>query len=54
LREIAHKSPDFLLHLGQLVEARGHGDDVSVTAAEAQEIVKLIETDIRLLLELIY
>ncbi|MCW2311422.1 hypothetical protein [Rhodoferax antarcticus] len=54
LRDIARNCPCFLLHLGQLVEARGHGDDVSVSAAEAQEIVKLIETDIRLVLEVIY
>lgn len=54
LREIAKKTPDFLLHLGRLVEARGHGDAVSVTAAEAIEIVKLIETDIQVVLNVIF
>jgi hypothetical protein len=54
LRDIARDSPCFLLHLGQLVDARGHGDDVSVTTEEAQAIVKLIETDIRLVLDLIH
>lgn len=54
LREIARKAPQFLLHLGQLVEARRHGDEVSVTADEAQEIVKLIEGDIQVVLDVIF
>jgi hypothetical protein len=54
LREIAKAAPDFLLHLGQLVEVRGHGDEVSVTAAEAQGIVKLIESDIQVVLDVIF
>jgi hypothetical protein len=54
LHDIARASPGFLLHLGKLVDARGHGDDVSVTTAEALEIMKLIETDIRLILEVIH
>ena len=54
LREIARKAPGFLLHLGQLVEARKHGDEVSVTAAEAQEIVKLIESDIQVVIDVIF
>jgi hypothetical protein len=50
LREIAKTSPEFLLHIGQLVEMRGHGNEVSVTAIEAQQIVELIESDIQLVL----
>lgn len=54
LREIARKAPQFLLHLGQLVKARRHGDEVSVTAAEAQEIVKFIELDTQVVFDVIF
>ena len=54
LRDIARASPGFLLHLGRLVDERKHGDDVSVATDEAKEIVKLLESDIQLVLEIIH
>lgn len=53
LREVAKRVPSLLLDVGHLVEARGHGDDVVVTAAEVAEIETMVATDIRAMLEAI-
>ena len=53
LREVAKRLPTLLLDVGRLVEARGHGDDVVVTAAEVAEIETMVANDIRAMLEAI-
>ncbi|MGQ9371731.1 hypothetical protein [Azospirillum sp. ST 5-10] len=53
LREVAKRVPTALLDVGRLVEARGHGDDVLVTAAEVAEIETMVANDIRAMLETI-
>lgn len=53
LREVAKRLPSLLLDVGRLVEARGHGDDVVVTAAEVAEIETMVAHDIRAMLEAI-
>jgi hypothetical protein len=53
LREVAKRLPTLLLDVGRLVEARGHGDDVVVTAAEVAELETMVANDIRAMLEAI-
>ncbi len=53
LREVAKRLPTLLLDVGRLVEARGHGDDVVVTAAEVAEFETTVANDIRAMLEAI-
>ena len=53
LREVAKRVPSLLLDVGRLVEARGHGDDVVVTAAEVAEIETIVANDVRAVLEAI-
>lgn len=53
LREIAKRVPSLLLDVGRLVEARGHGDDVIVTAAEVAELEAMVGNDVRAMLEAI-
>lgn len=53
LREVATLLPTLLLDVGRLVEARGHGDDVVVTAAEVAELETMVANDIRAMLEVI-
>jgi hypothetical protein len=53
LREIAKRVPTLLLDVGRLVEARGHGDDVVVTAAGVAEIEAMVGNDVRAMLEAI-
>lgn len=53
LREVAKRLPTLLLDVGRLVEARGHGDDVVVTAAEVAEIETMVANNIRAMLEVI-
>jgi len=53
LREVAKRLPALLLDMGRLVEARGHGDDVVVTAAEVAEFETMIANDVRAMLEAI-
>ena len=53
LREVARRLPTLLLDVGHLVEARGHGDDVVVTAAEVAELETMVANDIRAMLEAI-
>ncbi|WP_146101716.1 hypothetical protein [Rhodopila globiformis] len=53
LREVAKRLPTLLLDVGRLVDARGHGDDVVVTAAEVAEIETMVANDIRAMLEAI-
>jgi hypothetical protein len=53
LREVAKRVPTLLLDVGRLVEARGHGDDVEVNAAEVAEIEAMVGHDIRAMLETI-
>lgn len=45
--------PSLLLDVGRLVEVRGHGDDVVVTAAEVAEIETMVANDIRAVLDAI-
>ena len=53
LREVAKRLPTLLLDVGRLVEARGHGDDVVVTAAAVAELETMVANDIRAMLEAI-
>lgn len=53
LREVAKRLPALLLDVGRLVEARGHGDDVVVTATEVAELETVVAHDIRAMLEAI-
>lgn len=53
LREVAKRAPALLLDVGRLVEARGHGDDVVVTAAEVAELEAMVGNDVRAMLEVI-
>jgi hypothetical protein len=53
LREVAKRVPKLLLDVGRLVEARGHGDDVVVTAAEVADIASIVDNDVRAVLEAI-
>jgi hypothetical protein len=53
LREVAKRRPTLLLDVGRLVEARGHGDDVVITAAEVAELETMVANDIRAMLEAI-
>jgi hypothetical protein len=53
LREVAKRIPGLLLDVGRLVEARSHGDDVVVTAAEVAEIETMVAIDVRAMLEAI-
>ena len=53
LREVAKRVPKLLLDMGRLVDARGHGDDVIVTAAEVAEIKTIVAKHIRAMLETI-
>lgn len=53
LREVAKRVPSLLLDVGRLVEARGHGDDVVVTAAEVAEIETIVANNVRAVLEAI-
>ncbi|MCP3169968.1 hypothetical protein [Myxococcus qinghaiensis] len=53
LREVANRIPTLLLDVGRLVEARGHGDEVVVTAAEVAEIESMVANDVRAMLEAI-
>lgn len=53
LREVAKRLPALLLDMGRLVEARGHGDDVVVTATEVAEIETMVANDVRAMLEAI-
>jgi len=53
LREVATRLPSLLLDMGRLVEARGHGDDVVVTAAEVAEFETMVAKNIRAMLEAI-
>lgn len=53
LREVAKRLPTLLRDVGRLVEARGHGDDVVVTAAEVAELETMVANDIRAMLEAI-
>lgn len=53
LREVAKRVPNLLLDVGRLVEARGHGDDVVVTAAEVADIASIVDNDVRAVLEAI-
>jgi hypothetical protein len=39
--------------LGRLVEARGHGDDVNVTAAEVADFETMVANNARAMLEVI-
>jgi hypothetical protein len=50
LREVARVDPAFLLHVGQVVAARGHGDEVSIDAVAAGEIENILREDLRALL----
>ena len=53
LREVAKRVPTLLLDVGRVAEARGHGDDVVVTAAEVAEIETMVANDVRAILETI-
>ena len=53
LCEVAKRLPTLLLDVGRLVEARGHGDDVFVTAAEFAELETMVTNDIRAIFEAI-
>jgi len=53
LRKVAKVVPNLLLDVGRLVDARGHGDDVEVTAADVAEIETIIAKDVRAMLEAI-
>ena len=50
LREVAPVAPAFLLHVSRVVDARGHGDDVLVTASDAVEIEAMVANDVRVVL----
>lgn len=53
LREVAKRLPSLLLNVGRLVEARRHGDNVVITAAEVDELETMVANDIRAMLEAI-
>lgn len=53
LWEIASRNPAFLLHAGQVVAARGHGDEVAIDAAAAAQIENTLREDLRALLEVL-
>ncbi|MEF8701257.1 MAG: hypothetical protein V5B33_18490 [Candidatus Accumulibacter sp. UW20] len=53
LREVAKRLPSLLRDVGRIVDARGHGDDVVVTASEVAEIETMVANDIRTMLEAI-
>ena len=53
LHEVARQVPLLLRDVGHLVETRGHGDDVAVTAAEVAEIAAQAIHNIRAMLEAI-
>lgn len=53
LHEVARLIPSLLRDVGHLVETRGHGDDVAVTAAEVAEIAAQATHNIRAMLEAI-
>ncbi|RKH69402.1 hypothetical protein [Corallococcus aberystwythensis] len=53
LLEVAKRAPRLLLDVGRLVEARGHGDDVVVTAAEVAGLETMVANDVRAVLEAI-
>jgi len=50
LREVARQNPAFLLHVGHVVAARGHGDEVAIDAAAAAQIENTLREDLRALL----
>lgn len=53
LRKASKRIPTLLLDVGRLVDARGHGDDVDVTAAEVAEFETIVAHDVRAMLEAI-
>lgn len=53
LRKASKRIPTLLLDVGRLVDARGHGDDVDVTAAEVAEFETIVANDVRAMLEAI-
>ena len=53
LRAVARLAPSLLLDVARLVDARGHGDDVTVTAAEVAELEAMVANDVRAVLEAI-
>lgn len=53
LREVAKRVPTLLVDVGRLVEARGHGDDVVITAAEVTELETMVADHVRAMLEAI-
>lgn len=53
LHEVARQVPLLLRDVGHLVETRGHGDDVAVTATEVAEIAAQATHNIRAMLEAI-
>lgn len=53
LWEIAKTVPGLLLDMGRLVAARGHGDDVTATAAEVAEIEAMIAKNLRAIISVI-
>ncbi len=50
LREVARRNPAFLMHVGQVVAARGHGDVVAIDAASTAQIENTLREDLRALL----
>ncbi|NCA70993.1 MAG: hypothetical protein EOM91_12975 [Sphingobacteriia bacterium] len=51
LREVARTSPAFLLHIGRLLEVRGHADEVRIDTSEALVLKQSVAEDVRAVLD---
>lgn len=54
LREVARASPAFLLHLGRIVEVRGHADSVHIDTTEAAELESTVAKEVQAVLGALY